>query len=159
MIKAIISDFSKVLLFPKDKSYQGKLNALYRQLSQTPGYNIFQHFELNTELLNLYSTLKDQFALYMFTSDVIQDAPEVQLYIQSVFTKIFSASKININKKDVAAYKKILAELNLSGDEVVYIDDTSEYIQAATQAGLHTIQYINNEDLREKLSLKIQLPL
>jgi hypothetical protein len=34
MIKAIVSDFSRVLLFPKDKNYQDSLNALHKQLSQ-----------------------------------------------------------------------------------------------------------------------------
>jgi len=73
MIKAIVSDFSRVLLFPKDKSYQGSLNALHKELSEKPSYNALDFFELNVGLLDFYKSLKDRIPVYIFTSDVIQD--------------------------------------------------------------------------------------
>lgn len=151
MIKAIVSDFSRVLLFPKDRTYQGTLNGLHKELAQKPGYNALDHFDLNIDLLDYYQSLKNKVKLYIFTSDIIQDAPEFQQYLQPVFTKIYSASKLNIDKKDISAYKKITAELELSTQEILYIDDNRKNIEAAETAGLKTLLYQNNEDLFTKI--------
>ena len=147
MIKAIVSDFSKVLLFPKDTQYLGSLNALHKELSQQANYNALEHFELNHALLDFYQSLKDALPLYIFTSDVIQDSPEFQPYLQPVFTSILSAKKMNTDKKISAAYLLVAAELKLNPDEILYIDDALENIQAAKIAGLNTILYINLEEL------------
>ncbi len=55
MIKAIIFDFSRVLLDVKDKDYMGSLYGRHDELNQTGNYNLFDHFDLNEELLNLAS--------------------------------------------------------------------------------------------------------
>lgn len=147
MIKAIVSDFSRVLLFPKDTSHQGGLNVLHKKLSQNPEYNPLDHFELNMELLDFYRSLKEKYPLYIFTKDSIQEAPEFQKYLQPVFEKIFSASKMNTSKKDPEAYRKIAADLDLNPETILYIDDSAENIEAANKANLHSIQYQTNEVL------------
>lgn len=81
MIKAIVSDFSRVLLFPKDKTYQDSLNILHKELSQKPNYNVLDYFELNIKLLDFYKSLKDKTPVYIFSSDAIQDASEFQPYL------------------------------------------------------------------------------
>lgn len=98
MIRAIVSDFSKVLLLPKDATYQGSLNALHKQLLEQPNYNPLNYFTFNQELLELYASLKEQCPLYIFTSDSIQDAPEFQPYLQPIFTGILSGKKMNTDK-------------------------------------------------------------
>lgn len=100
MIKAIVSDFPRVLLFPRDKSYQDSLNDLHRKLSEKSIYNPLDYFELNQELLNLYESLKIKYLLYIFTSSAIQDAPEFQTYLKSIFKGILSAKKMNTDKKN-----------------------------------------------------------
>ena len=53
MIKVILSDFARVILFPKDKSYPGRLDELQAKLNnQSEGHNFFDYFELNQELLD-----------------------------------------------------------------------------------------------------------
>jgi HAD superfamily hydrolase (TIGR01509 family) len=152
MIKAIVSDFSKVLLFPKDTQYLGSLNALHKELSQQANYNALEHFELNLALLDFYQSLKETLLLYIFTSDAIQDSPEFQPYLQPVFTSILSAKKMNTDKKISAAYLLVAAELKLNPDEILYIDDALENIQAAKTAGLSTILYTNLEELVTELN-------
>jgi FMN phosphatase YigB (HAD superfamily) len=151
MIKAIISDFSRVLLFPKDKNYSGSLNGLHKEMSVNPQYKFLEHFELNKELLEFYKSLKDTVNLYMFTSETIQDTPELQPDIQPVFKKIFSASKMNINKKESSAYETLTNSLQLKSNEIVYIDDSPENIDAAAKAGLKTILYSDNSTLISQL--------
>lgn len=158
MIKAIVSDFSRVILFPKDKNYLDSLNALHKELSQKPRYNALDHFELNIGLLDFYKSLKDKTPVYIFTSDAIQDAPEFQPYLQPVFKEVLSAKKINTDKKLPEAYKLVATHLGLSPDEILYIDDAPENIQAAKTADLNPFLYKNYEELlkqvREALNAK-----
>jgi len=60
MPTALLSDFSRVLLRPKDKAYTGGLNALHKRLlAELRGtYSIFDHYELNEELLDFYPILE-----------------------------------------------------------------------------------------------------
>ena len=45
MVKAVVTDFSKVLLFAKDSSYADGLNALNKQLlARNPSYDFFDCF-------------------------------------------------------------------------------------------------------------------
>lgn len=157
MIHILISDVSKVLLFPKDKNYQGSLNNLHKELSKNEDYKFFDHFELNLELLNFYKSLKNKVDLYIFTSETIQETPTLQEYFVPVFTKIFSALKMNISKKDPEAYEAIIKELNLNSDEIIYIDDNLENIKAAQKSGINVIQYLNNKQTIEEIIEKLEI--
>lgn len=156
MIKALISDVSRVLLFPKDKNYQGSLNGLHKDTLGRPSYKFFDYFELNVELLNYYKSLQNKLDLYIFTSESIQDAPELQPHWNGVFTKIFSALKMNTNKKDPNAYRMLITDINLKPEEVIYIDDNAENIQAASSVGLQTIQYLDNQSCYVAIQEKVR---
>jgi hypothetical protein len=61
MIKAILLDFSWVILHPTDRSYEGKLNDLNRRLAgEDPlaPYDFNNYFLLNEELLDKVKALK-----------------------------------------------------------------------------------------------------
>ena len=148
-MKAILFDFSRTLLFPKDKNYLGGLNDLNKQLSANPGYNALDHFEINLELLEIAkNTNKD---LYMFTSESIQERPEFAQYL-TVFKKIYSAKLLGLSKKDSATYIQIAKDIGLAPNELTYIDDNGDNIQAAKEAGLLIVQYLNNQQAREMLT-------
>ena len=147
MIKAIICDFSRVLLFPKDKNYTGSLNELHRKKAVIDNYNLHHHFQLNTELIEYLQNVKTKQDLYLFTSETIQEAPELQPVLKETFIQIFSAIKLGISKKDPRAYKNITENINLSPHEVLFIDDTKENITAAKEAGLNVILYTDNKQL------------
>src|SRR4051812_33066214 len=113
MIKAILSDFSRVIVFPKDKEYQGSLNGLYKEISQKPNYNMFDSFEVNTELLDFYRSLKANFRIYIFTSELIQEDPQFTPYLRPVFNDMYSAIKIGMSKNDPQVYARILKDIDL----------------------------------------------
>ncbi len=157
MIKAIVSDFSRVLLFPKDKNYLNGLNPLHKELSLKPGYNPLDHFELNTRLLDFYKSLVDSLPVYIFTSDVIQDAPEFQPYLQPVFKEILSAKKMGTDKKNSKAYTVVASHLNLNPNEILYIDDLADNIQPANAAGFNTLLYEDCEKVVNQIQEALDL--
>lgn len=145
MIKAIITDFSRVLLFPSDPSYSSGLNALNNSLlADNPHYRFLDYFTLNSELLAYYAELHKQTPVYVFTSETIQDHPAIKDTVASTTSKVLSASKLGIHKSEPAAYKAVLDILFLQPDEVVYIDDKQENLEVANQIGINTILFRDN---------------
>ena len=114
MIKALITDVSYVLLQPKDVSYNGGLNALYKSKKDEKGFDFFDYFKVNTELINYYDALKSKYSIYILTSDVIQDAADLQPYWDGLIEEIFSASKMGTHKSKPDAYQMVLNKLKLN---------------------------------------------
>jgi len=151
MIKTIIFDFSRVLLFPKDPNYSGSLNQLYKTINDKKDFQIYQHYNLNGEILEYFKKIKDQFNLYIFTSGTIQADSELRKVLEPIFKEIFTVSKIGISKTDTNSYQHISNKLGTSSEEILFIDDTEENIQTATKAGWNTILYKSNLDLFQRL--------
>ncbi len=147
MIKAIISDFSRVLIFPKDDSYQGSMNDLYREKIKLADFRMLDHYRLNTELLNYYAN-QSRFPAYIFTSGAsLHLDPLVKPELEKSFKGIYSAGEIGADKNTAESYKLICEKLGLNPAEVLFIDDTAENIEAARQAGLQTHHYKDNAEL------------
>ncbi|MFA5828655.1 MAG: HAD-IA family hydrolase [Candidatus Shapirobacteria bacterium] len=153
MINTIIFDFSRVLLFAKDKVYKEDLNPLHKKLlAENPNYAFLDYFELNEELLAYLETIKKKFDLYIFTSGSIQNAKEIKTRIAGIFRGILSAEVMGVSKKDPQAYVSLTKKLAKNPNEVIYIDDSQTIIQAASRAGLNTIQFLDNASVVKKIS-------
>ena len=155
MITTIIFDFSRTLLFPKDKTYTGKLNPLYKSIIQGRDYSFFEYFSLNQELVEYVKHLKGRYRLAVFTTDIIQNDPAIKPILEENFSDIFVANDLGIDKKDPSCYTHLARILKERPENILLIDDTKEKIVAAKKAGLQTIQFITNEKLFEKLKKKL----
>lgn len=146
MIKVVVTDFSRVLLFPTDESYKQGLNALNNQLLDTnPNYDFKKYFKINEELLEYYASL--ELPVYIFTSETIQEHPAIKAELNNVFSRILSAKHLNVSKTDKNAYIIVARELKVQPSEILYIDDKFSNIQVADDAGCATILYKSNADV------------
>jgi len=153
MINTLIFDFSRVLLFAKDRGYKEDLNPLHKKLlAENPNYAFLDYFELNEELLAYLKTIKHKFEIYIFTSGSIQNAIEIKDRIAQVFKAVLSAEEMGVSKKDPQAYKVLTQKLDKSPQEVIFIDDSLTNIQGASEAGLNVFQYLDNESVIRKIN-------
>lgn len=152
MPTALLSDFSRVLLRPRDREYTSGLNALHKRLTARANgtYRVFDYFEFNEELMDFYKTLKGKYPLSIFTTDTIQNHPEIKARLDPIFDHIFSANDLGLYKKDPQAYIVIAEKLHLDPKEIVYIDDQPGNVAAATLAGMTAFQY--NDDNQETIA-------
>jgi len=151
MITTILSDFSRVILNPKDKNYTGTLNGLHKELSEkNENYPFFDYFEFNDEILNVYRQLKTKYSVNIFTTGTIQNTPEVRQVIDPIFEHIYTAKDFGLDKKQPEAYLFIAKKLNKKPSEILFIDDQQANIDAAKKAGLNTILYT---DFQETINL------
>ncbi len=148
MIKAILSDFSETILFPKNIKNHHNLNGLHHELMREYGeYNAWDYFVINEELLNFYQSLKPQLPLYVFTTDTVQDQPQIKERLLEIFDDVISAKVYKIDKKTPEAYQFIAQKINQNSEEILFIDDREINLEPATKAGFQTLQYIDNEQL------------
>lgn len=147
MIKALVFDLSRTLIFPKDRAYTGELNALYRKLVQDSNFDFITNFELNEELFLYLTNLKEKYKMYLFTSGTLQNAPEIKNKIDALFDKVFSAEHMMIKKNEYGSYKKISQLLGLMPNNILFVDDSLDNINAAKFAGLNAFQYKDNKSV------------
>ena len=153
MITTIISDFSRVLLFPADKTYTGSLNDLHKKLTKEKGdhYDFFTYFILNEELFATFKNLNGQYPIYIFTTDTIQERKEIRNMLDIVVSDIFVANHHNLKKNQEESYHFIANKLQKLPQAFLYIDDVEANTQAAIRAGMKALQYKSNKDLLEEL--------
>ncbi len=147
----LLIDLARVLVFPKNKSYKGDLNPLYAEKSKEKDFTAEDYLLFNTELLDYLREIAGKCEIYMYTSGTMQEDRIVQYYIEGIFRDIFSAEKMNMNKKDFKSYIKILRVLKKKPEEVMFVDDNKANIEAAIEAGISGILYESNEKLKAAL--------
>lgn len=163
--KAILSDFSWVLLHPKDRTFKGSPNALNREQGGENGmgaYPFFDFFELNTKLLEYIALLKRNLniPLYIFTTDIIQDRPEIRGQLDTIFNRIISGREIKQSgaskaeslhevKTDPKAYTYIASITGLPPAEILFIDDKEANLKAAQSVGYQVLLYARTPTMEE----------
>lgn len=141
MIKYIISDFSRVLLFPVDIKYEGKLNDLHKKNLESGDYNFWEYFKFDQSLFSYFQNISKKIPLFIFTSEYIQDYPPVRLAMSDIFREIFIAANLGVKKDDTIAYTKLADLLECNTNEVLYIDDSESNTNAAREAGMKVIHH------------------
>jgi FMN phosphatase YigB (HAD superfamily) len=149
MIKAILVDFARTLIFPKDKTYLGGVNVLHEKLKVDSSYKLFDHFELNEVLIKHLKILSESIPVYMFTSDFIQEDVSLRSQVTPLFTKVYSARAMGMSKSEFDTYKFIANDLNLKPEEILFIDDNLNNVKAARDAGMEIIHFKDNSDINK----------
>jgi len=155
MTKVFLFDLSYTILFPIDKGYVGKLNDLFKERSESPGYNFASYFYINEELLSFIQSLQAKYRLAMFTSGIIQNAPEVRFRIDGLFEKIFSAEEIGLSKTEPSAYNFIASDLGVKESDITFIDDAKANIDAAEKVGINVLLFKDLKQLKKELKKEL----
>lgn len=146
MIKAILSDFSRVLLLPFDESYGGGLNALHKELLTGGDYDFWQHFKINEELLALYQEYQRRIEVAILTEGYIQEYPPVKERLAGIFNHVFSAADLGLKKDDPQIYTLVVEKLGITPDQIIYIDDKQKNIDAASRIGMNVHLFRANKE-------------
>jgi FMN phosphatase YigB (HAD superfamily) len=152
MIKKIVFDFSYVLLFAKDKTYIGKLNALNDNLSGQPQYEPLDYFSVNSELLEYLKAYRPKYDFYIFTAGKMHQLPSLKAKLQVIFSNFLSEADVGIPKNNKDAFIKLAAMISTPTSEILFIDDKVENVAAAKLAGMLAIQYLSNDQLIGELA-------
>lgn len=107
----------------------------------------------NKELMGLIDSLKKRYRIVCLTNHSREwfDRQEKEFGLRAVFHKIFTSFELKMSKPDEKIFVKMLEELGLEPEEVLFIDDKKENTKAAEKLGMRSITYADNESLMHKL--------
>lgn len=158
MAKTLLLDFSRVLIFPKQRDVKS-LNAHNRQLAKSiPGYKLLDYFELNIGFLNYLEQLKEIVPISILTDGQLHEQNEVRPYLEGIFQHIYTAQGFGFDKKQPDVYITVAAKLGYDPSDIVFVDDKSPNVMAAARAGLHAMQFITNDQIFADLRLVFTHP-
>lgn len=140
MIKAIVCDFFQVILLPKNE-----VSSTLQDTQSVFGNYIFNH-QL-TDFLQLQNVKKVIFS----NSGSLLEMPLIKPKLSANFNYIYSAKNLQTSKSLPAGYMLLAKKLKLKPEQIVFIDDRYENVQAARQTEMHTIQFFNNAETISQL--------
>lgn len=156
MIKIVLSDFSRTILYPRDEQYSGSMNSLHEQLCKKEDYDVWEHFAFHEILLSFYKNISVKIPVYVLTTKYLQAWPPVKARLDECIRDVFIAEELDLSKSDPVIYCHVAETLGIQTDEILFLDDAEKNIAAAAEAGCVTIRFEEEkqavEDLKKYLN-------
>ena len=128
-------------------TYDDVDHALYRILSHIPPYKI-----------DLLRRLSEKYDLYMLSNNnpiAAKRASEMFLEagaaMETLFRKCYMSYKMKMLKPSEDFYKAVMTDIALPAEDMLFIDDSRNNVDAAVSAGLPAIYYQPGTDLEKLL--------
>ena len=111
--------------------------------------------DLPNERIQLIKSLKNKYRIYLLsnTNIIHIDAFKKQLgdrkweEFSALFGKMYLSYEVGMRKPNTEVFEHILKEQNLKAEEVFFIDDSPQHIEAAKKLGIHCHHLLDNEDI------------
>jgi putative hydrolase of the HAD superfamily len=104
-------------------------------------------------VLEIIEILKNHFMVACLTNTELEIAEIGRTTgLFEPFHKAFLSVEMRMQKPDHEIYKRVLVDLDCLPDEVIFIDDKQENVQAAHELGMQGILFKNVEQLRQDLA-------
>lgn len=68
--------------------------------------------------------------------------------LEDIFTKLFLSFEMKMLKPEVNIYKEAASKTGIPAEELLFIDDSEQNVEAAKAAGMQSLLYIQGTDLR-----------
>jgi len=116
---------------------------------------------LDSHLIDFIRGLRGEFTTVLLSNawDNLRHLLREFWKIDGLFDHIFISAELELAKPDPAIYKHVIDKLGQDPSELLFIDDFSENIEAAREAGINAIHFRNRDqalfELAEYLNLEI----
>jgi len=115
--------------------------------------------KVNKEIKDIIDKLKNKFKVvcYTDTNDIHFQAHMEQNHLK-YFDSAFASFDIGKIKREKGAFDKIISDLKVKPEEIIFIDDHPKNIDNAKSIGIKTIKFENFDQMKEdlqKLGVKI----
>lgn len=154
MITTLLFDFSWVLAFP----YSAKIgsSAAYKQakVEKKPWQN---YLTLNQEVIDFVEQIQNKYPSYIFSASSRSMLREIKENLVPPFVDVFSSKELGQYKHQPKSYQHIAQLINLTPEQILFVDDNTSNIEAAKQAGMSTIEFESNQDFLKKVKPLLNL--
>ncbi|MBW2965106.1 HAD family phosphatase [Candidatus Woesearchaeota archaeon] len=112
-------------------------------------------FDINQELIVLLKELKKQYSLMILSNNnepLVKAIQTAHAEIYKLFDKHYYSYQLKLRKPDAAIFEYVLDDTGLTPEECLFIDDGEENTTAASNIGMQTIVYKDNNQLKKELA-------
>lgn len=107
----------------------------------------------DSDIIHIINLLKKNYNVGCLTNTEIEVADVNRTTgLFEYFQKVYLSTEIGLRKPNMDIYHFLLADLNCSPQEVVFIDDKHENVESAKSIGINAIQFITVKQLQSDLS-------
>lgn len=142
-VRAIIFDLGGVLL---EIDWE---RCREDQQSEIMSENFAMYEQLNPRMLRLLKRLRPDYKLATICNGGSRQAMNRKFRLQELVDLMVFDDEEGISKPDARIYWLTLERLNLLPEEVVFVDDKGDNVEAARRLGMHGIQF---NDARQAIS-------
>lgn len=133
--------------------------GFYSQLSLASGISIAAIKEsmaqppiFDTTMIALVRELKASYAIGLISNGSMRIRQRLtDAGIIDLFDTIIISAEVDLVKPNRAIYELALQQLQATPEETIFIDDNAANSTAATEIGIHGIQFMNHDLLKEEL--------
>ena len=118
-------------------------------------YELMEHCfagELNEELLEYARTLRPRYTVAALTNTWSFGRSLVERKLAGLFEEIVSSAEEGVRKPDPLIYRILLERLGTAPEEVVFVDDLQENVDAARAEGIHGLRFVSAGQTAAELS-------
>jgi HAD superfamily hydrolase (TIGR01509 family) len=141
-------------------SYQDCFRNFFGVAISEEQMDLIKEIWLNTwapteEMLSLINKLKQNYRLAILSnSDLLNSTKYTSLGWYSSFDPLILSHELHILKPDKKIYEIALGQLNLPGNECLFIDDQERVLVPARDLGMDTILYKSIDQLKAELKTR-----
>ncbi len=112
---------------------------------------------LDTDVLALVRRARQDHRTVLLSnaSDALEDMLQCRYQVAKEFEHIYCSARMGVAKPDPAIYQRMLNQLGVPPQNVLFVDDRPENICAAAALGLHVIWFVNAQELERQLHLHL----
>lgn len=110
-------------------------------------------FSLNEDVISLLPTLKEKYKLYLLSNtNSIHKKYGYQHYeFLKLFDKLFLSHEVGFVKPEKEIYQEVMKHSGIPAEELIFIDDIKEYVEAAKELAWDGIHFTNYKQLVQEL--------
>lgn len=133
---------------------------VYKILSELTGIlpeqiweKIYEKSEPNTGVINLIKKLKKEYKIILFSNFIGEHLRKLlaKYGITDDFDEIIVSSEHKMRKPDVKFFELLRKKVGIKKNEIIFIDDKKENIDAALKFGIGAIRFIDINHLENEL--------
>lgn len=111
---------------------------------------------INDEMYILVDHLKEQNVVVALLSNIDERLGKMirDFGLYAPFSPCLLSYEIGLEKPDPKIYEVLLTRMNLPAEEIIFIDDRSDNIDAAKNMGIDAILFISQEQLQHELEVR-----
>jgi len=147
----MINVFKKIIEIKNKNLDPKELTAFYQE-------SYGKNKGLNQELINIIRELRKKYKLACLTDTILihyEDHRKGGLLNE--FDKPFGSHELGGRKRDGTVFKALIKKLGCKANEILFIDDGQDNVDAAIAKGIKAIQFKDNQQLLQELKKFISI--